>query len=171
MAMTRKQRTQLSVFIERKRRARRHARKDTSPYLEEPAPVGFHFTPKHHGLTTEQCKIATHLLRRANHERPIRGSSKQAQFRRTLRIAGIVSAIKGGRYRNRSWGKRMISKKGGLTMARHGAHILEKNRERILARRRALKAVKQQRQSQPQSYETWQSELAAAPLPRSFMDW
>jgi hypothetical protein len=65
----------------------------------------------------------------------------------------------------------MISKKGGLTMARHGAHILEKNRERILARRRALKAVKQQ-QSHSQSYEAWQQALAAGPQqeqPQDFM--
>src|SRR3989442_15885150 len=60
----------------------------------------------------EQCKIATALLRRRDRESPIRGTSNRAQFRRALRIAGIVSAVKGGRVGNRSWGKRMIAIKG-----------------------------------------------------------
>ena len=117
MAMTRKQRAQLSAFIARKRRARRRSTRATSPDLEGYEPVGFWFTPARHGLTVEQCRLARECLRRANQARPIRGSSKQAQLRRALRIAGIVSAIKGGRYRNRSWGKRMRGKKGG---AHHG---------------------------------------------------
>jgi hypothetical protein len=175
MTMTRKQRTQLNAFIQRKRRARCCSREDTSAYLEEYGPVGFHFTPKRHGLTTEQCKLATELLRRANHVRPIGGVSKQARFRMACRIAGIISAIKGGRWRNRAWGKRMISKKGGLTMAMHAPHILAQNRERIQARRHVLKAVKQQRQSPSQSYEDWQQALAAEAQqerqPRGVMAW
>jgi hypothetical protein len=105
--MTRTQRTQLSAFIQRKHRARREqtraarCAKSTTPLEPEVyEPVGFWFHPQRHGLTIEQCRLATALLRRRNRESPIRGTSKQAQFRRALRIAGIVSAVRNGRVGN-----------------------------------------------------------------------
>ena len=121
MAMTRKQRTQLSGFIRRKRIARREqertarrARRTTSLELEVYEPIGFHFSPRRHGLTLEQCKIATALLRRRNRESPIRGTSKQAQFPRALRVAGIVSAVRNGRVGNARWGGPWSQRRGAM---------------------------------------------------------
>jgi hypothetical protein len=65
----------------------------------------------------------------------------------------------------------MISKKGGLTMARHGAHILQANRERILAQRQALRAWQQRQPKTP--FDAWQRSLTAEPWeqapPQDFM--
>src|SRR5713226_2896147 len=104
MAMTRKQRDQLGTFIAQKRRARREqeraarrAKRTTSLELEVYEPIGFHFSSRRHDLTLEQCRLAAALLRRRDRENPIRGMSKQAQFRRALRIAGIVSSVKNNR--------------------------------------------------------------------------
>jgi hypothetical protein len=178
MAMTRKQRTQLSAFIERKRRARRRATRATSVQVDALAPVGFWFSPQRHGLTVEQCKIATEVLRRRNREQPIRGISKQAQFRRALRIGGIISAVKGGRVGNAHFGYRLHGHRGGNVMRDHalghlrtiaplGARVAQAAREG----QKALEAW-EQRQSQPQSYEAWQQDLAAWPQqgrPTDFM--
>jgi hypothetical protein len=175
--MTRKQRAQLGAFIAQKHRARREqertarrAKSPTSVELEEYEPVGFHFSPRRHRLTLEQCRLATALLRRRNQENPIRGSGKAAQFRRALRIAGIVSAVKGGRVGNRRWGKRMSATKGGNTMRDHGAHILAANRRRIQEQRQFDKAQKQG-QSHPQTYEAWQQATGQQQAQRPFLAW
>jgi hypothetical protein len=156
--MTRTQRARLSAFIERKHRVRRHARTSTSPNLEPAASVGFHFSPQRHRLTIEQCRLATQLLRRANQQRPIRGASRQATFRRALRIAGIVSAVRQGRVGNRRWGRAMKGRKGGNIMRDHGPHILAANRRRIQERRQALRAWEEHQVTQTplqQQIEAW----------------
>jgi len=170
MAMTRKQRGQLGVFIAQKRRARREqeraarrAKRTTSLELEVYEPIGFHFNPRRHDLTLEQCRTATDLLRRRNRESPIRGTSKQAQFRRALRIAGIVSAVKGGRVGNSHFGYSLHGHRGGGVTARHGPHILAENRRRIQERRQFEKVWERQ-QSQPQSYEDWQQAIVEWPV-------
>jgi hypothetical protein len=116
--------------------------------------------------------VANRLLRQRNQAQPIRGASPQARFRRAQRHAGILSAVKNGRVGDTHFGYRLHGHRGGRVMAMHGAHILAENRERIQARRHALKAVPQQRQSQSQSYEAWQQELAVGPQqeqPKDFM--
>jgi hypothetical protein len=126
-------------------------------------------------LTLEQCRTANRLLRQRNQAQPIRGASPQARFRRAQRHAGILSAVKNGRVGDSHFGYRLHGHRGGRVMAMHGAHILAANRERIQARRHALKAVPQQRQSHQQVYEAWQQALAAWPqqerMPKSFMEW
>jgi hypothetical protein len=59
------------------------------------------------------------------------------------RLAGIASAVRGGRVGNQRWAHHMLAKRGGQTLARHAPHILKWGRERLAARRafdRALKA-------------------------------
>jgi hypothetical protein len=131
-------------------------------------------------LTLEQCRTANRLLRRANQERPIRGASLQARFRRAQRHAGILSAVKNGRVGDAHFGYRLHGHRGGRVMAMHGAHILAENRERIQAQRRVRReGAPRQRLSTPRtsgagSYEAWQQELAAWPQqvePKDFMSW
>jgi hypothetical protein len=129
-------------------------------------------------LTLEQCRVANRLLRQRNQAQPIRGASPQARFRRAQRHAGILSAVKNGRVGDAHFGYRLHGHRGGRVMAMHGAHILAANRERIQARRRALKAVPQQRQSHQQAYKAWQQDLAAwdqqeqaQQFPRLFLEW
>jgi len=176
MAMTRKQRDQLGTFIAQKRRARREqeraarrAKRTTSLELEVYEPIGFHFNPRRHDLTLEQCRAASALLHRRDRESPIRGTSKQAQFRRALRVAGIVSAVKGGRVGNSHFGHKLHGHRGGRIMALHGAPILAENRQRIQERRQFDK-VWEQRQSQPQSYEAWQQAIVEWPVQQSPTD-
>ncbi len=66
MVMSRKQRAQLGAFIAQKRRARREqeraarrAKRTTSLELEVYEPIGFHFNPRRHDLTLEQCRAAS----------------------------------------------------------------------------------------------------------------
>jgi len=169
VTMTRKQRTQLGAFIRQKRSARRRSKRDNSVELDSNEQVGFAFTPQRHGLLPEQCRTANQLLRRRDRESPIRGTSKQAQFRRALRVAGIVSAVKGGRVGNSHFGHKLHGHRGGRIMALHGAPILAENRQRIQERRQFDK-VWEQRQSQPQSYEAWQQAIVEWPVQQSPTD-
>jgi len=188
--MTPNQRAQLGAFVQRKRTERReqeravrrrfsHSKRDTSLELgtlhgvthrRSTPPIGFHFTPQRHGLTLEQCRIATQLLRRANQERPIHGANRQAQFRRCLRIAGIVSAVKGGRVGNSHFGYRLHGHRGGNVMRDHGLYHLRTisplGRQAARAAREGKKAeqVWEQRQSHPQTFEEWHQELTAWPM-------
>jgi len=190
MAMTRTQRTQLSAFIQRKRRVRREraraARRTvregesaTSPGLAY-APIGFWFSPRRHGLTIEQCRLATALLRRRNRASPIRGTSKQAQCRRALRIAGIVSAVRGGRVGNARWGRSMGATKGSNAMRDHALQHLRAiaplGRQAAQAKREGRRAQKvwDRQQRQPETYEAWQQAIAAWPVeqyPKDFMSY
>jgi len=77
-----------------------------------------------HGLSLEQCRLATALLRRRDRDNPIRGTSKQSQFRRALRVAGIVSAVRNGRVGNARWARSMVATKGGNAMRDHALHHL-----------------------------------------------
>ncbi len=161
MTMTRKQRTQLGAFIRQKRSARRRSKRDNSVELDSNEQVGFAFTPQRHGLLPEQCRTANQLLRRRDRESPIRGTSKQAQFRRALRVAGIVSAVKGGRVGNSHFGHKLHGHRG--------AHILAENRRRIQERRQFEKVWEQQ-QSQPQTYEQWQQAIVEWPVQQDHRD-
>jgi hypothetical protein len=170
--MTRRQQHQLRRFITQKQRTRRRRAAPTSVGLEAEAPVGFHFSPERHGLTIEQCRLASQLLRRANAARPLRGSSKAVRFRRALRIAGIISAVRAGRVGNSQFGYRLHAHKGGNVMRDHGPHILAENRRRIQARRQAQKAQQAAQQRQP--FEEWQRSLTARPQEeqrKDFMAW
>ncbi len=191
--MTRTQRAQLKDFLQRKRRARReqaHAARragrdfarDTALELglrgvthstmeafeEDSEPVGFHFSPQHHGLTLEQCKVADWLLWRANARRPIHGASKQAVFRRALRVAGIVSAVRNGRVGNARWGRSMLGKRGGNVMRDHALHHLRAiaplGAQAAQAAREARKAL----EVWEQLLEAWHQQQR---LPKSFLEW
>jgi hypothetical protein len=180
MAMTRKQRTQLSAFIRQKRATRRRSQRDTSVEVDS-APVGFWFTPQRHGLTPAQCRVANQVLRRRQQERPIRGMSKQARFRMSLRIAGILSAVKGGRVGNSHFGYQLHGHRGGKAMRDHallhlraiaplGARAAQAAREG----RQVLKAWAQ-RQRHPQRHEDWPQHVGTGPrqesMPKDFMAW
>jgi len=180
--MSRTQRTQLNAFVQRKRRARR-ATRATSLELDVAAPVGFWFSPARHGLSVQQCRLANQLLRRRNQEQPIRGASKQAQFRRALRIAGIKSAVLGGRVASTHWGRSMLATKGGNALRDHAllhlrtiAPLGARAAQAVREGRQVLKAW-EQRQSQPQTYEAWQQNLVTGQpqerpqVPKDFLAW
>ncbi len=76
---------------------------------ERVLPIGYRA-----GLTREQAHLVDELISRADRLRPLHET-----WRHALRIAGIVSAVKGGRVGNRQWGLRMLGRLGGLTLARH----------------------------------------------------
>ena len=123
--MTSRQRMSLTTFIHAKRQ---RARGPTSPSevrdSAESYSVG-HFGPQH-GLTPRQAWIAQQLLNRANQRRPLRGSGRSVRFRRALRIAGIVSAVKRGVVGNSRWGRSMLARRGGQTLARHAVDHLRR---------------------------------------------
>ncbi len=142
MPMNQTQSAKLRAFIRQKRRARREQARTarravrdvkrgsslelalrgvTHPSYE---PIGFWFSPARHGLSLEQCRLATALLRRRDRDNPIRGTSKQSQFRRALRVAGIVSAVRNGRVGNARWARSMVATKGGNAMRDHALHHL-----------------------------------------------
>jgi hypothetical protein len=180
MAMTRKQRAQLSTFIQRKRRSRRRSKQDTSVEMDTSAPLGGWFTPACHGLTLEQCRVANRLLQRRNQAQPIRGASPQARFRRAQRHAGILSAVRNGRVGNAHFGYWLHGHRGGNVMRDHALHhlraIAPRGRQAAQAAREGRKVLKawEQRQSAPQSYAEWQQDLAVGPQqeqPKDFMDW
>jgi hypothetical protein len=101
-----------------------HPRSGGSLELASTGPAGFCFTMARHGLTAAQCVQANQLLRRLERTRPIREHGARWQAKMALRIAGIVSAVKGNRVGNRRWGKHMIGKRAGKVMALHGlAHL------------------------------------------------
>ena len=118
-------RQQLSRFIARKRMTDdRNARRRTSPDLGVSRQARLVFSPAKHGLSWAQCQVAARLLARANQQRPLTGSPKRVQFLRSLRIAGILSSVKGNRVGNRRWGKRMMGKRAGKVMRDHAlAHL------------------------------------------------
>jgi hypothetical protein len=166
--MSRTQRTQLNAFVQRKRRARR-ATRATSLELDVAAPVGFWFSPARDGLSVEQCRTANRLLRQRNQAQPIRGASKQAHFRRALRIAGIKSAVLGGRVGNSGWGRSMVATKGGNALRDHAPLHLQRiaplGARAAQAAREGRKRLKawEQRQRTPQTYTEWQRSLTEEP--------
>ena len=123
--MTSRQRMSLTTFIHA---TGRRARGTTSPSeVGESADsysVG-HFGPQH-GLTPRQAWIAQQLLNRATQRRPFRGSNRSVRFRRALRIAGIVSAVKRGVVGNSRWGRSMLARRGGQALARHALDHLRR---------------------------------------------
>jgi hypothetical protein len=103
-------------------RARLTAR--ASLKLDARGRVGFRFSEVRHGLTAEECTQATQVLRRLEATRPIREGGARGNALRALRIAGVVSSVKGRRIGARGWGKRMMGKRAGKVMALHGlAHL------------------------------------------------
>jgi hypothetical protein len=94
----------------------------SSPGLVEEAadhaahyPVG-HFGPES-GLTPAQASEANRLLARANRLRPIRGRNARERYAR--RLGGIKVAVLNQRVGNSAFGRSMLARRGGLTMARH----------------------------------------------------
>src|SRR5215469_10566528 len=71
-------------------------------------------------LHPEYARGATPRPRRLQHTR-----GRATGFRRTLRIGGIVSAVKRGLVGNAAWGRKMLAHRGGRAMALHGFHILK----------------------------------------------
>ena len=57
------------------------------------------------------------------------------------RLAGIASAVRGGRVGNQRWAHHMLAKRGGQALACHAPHILKRGRERLAARRAFDRAV------------------------------
>ena len=119
------QRMSLTKFIQAKQRKTRGT---TSPsevgYAADEYAVGC-FGPQH-GLSPEQAWLAQRLLNRASQRRPLRGSGLGVRFRRALRIAGIVSAVKRGVVGNSRWGRSMLARRGGRTLARHAMDHLRR---------------------------------------------
>lgn len=123
--MTARQRLSLTTFIHAKRqRVRGPTSSSEVGESAESYSVG-HFGPQH-GLTSRQAWIAQQLLNRANERRPLRGSGRSVRFRRALRIAGIVSAVKRGVVGNSRWGRSMLARRGGQTLARHALDHLRR---------------------------------------------
>ncbi|OAI49317.1 hypothetical protein AYO43_03185 [Nitrospira sp. SCGC AG-212-E16] len=116
--MTSRQRMSLTTFIHAKRRRTREPTSSSEVRDSADSYSVGHFGPQH-GLTPGQAWVAQHLLNRANQLRPIQGSSRSVRFRRALRIAGIVSAVKRGTVGNSHWGRSMLARRGGQTLARH----------------------------------------------------
>ena len=65
------------------------------------------------------------------------------------RLAGIASAVGGGRVGNQRWAHYMLAKRGGQALARHAPHILKRGRERLAARRAFDRAVRVERALPP----------------------
>lgn len=194
MAMTRTQQARrsplarLHAYAKAQRRTRRRARQAGSlgrgpaptawraAERAAPDPVGY-FGPQH-GLTPAQASEANRLLARANRLRPLRG--RYAAQRSAARIAGIISAVKGGRVGNARFGRSLHGHRGGRVMAVHALHHL-----RAIARlgrqaapaKRAGKQVQQawdRQQRQAPTYEAWQQaivEWPVEPSPKDFMAW
>ncbi len=156
------------------RQARRRRRIPGSPRLAADAqrqawqtqdlaaryPVG-HFGPQH-GLTIEQAWLANQLLDRAQRRRRITDVRRY-----NLRLAGIVSAVLGGRVGNARWGHSQRARKGRNTMRDHAPHILAANRQRI-QERRAWEQAQARQTSLEQQIEAWQQEQWR---PRDFLVW
>src|SRR5262245_40165224 len=101
-----------------------HPRAGGSLELASAGPVGLRFTEARHGLTPAQCVQANQRLRHLERARPIWEQGARGNALCALRIAGIISSVKGGRVGNRRWGKRMMGKRAGKVMALHGlAHL------------------------------------------------
>ncbi len=80
------------------------------------------------------------LRRRA--EAPARRPLGNDRMKYLGRLAGIASALRGGRVGNQRWAHHMLAKRGGQALARHAPHILKKGRERLAARRAFDRAVR-----------------------------
>jgi hypothetical protein len=122
----------------------------------------------------QQAWLANQLLDRADRLRPIRDPGRRGQFRRALRIAGILSAIKNHRVGNSHFGYSLHGHKGGNVMRNHGPHILAANREQLQQRRQALKAWQQEQQARRPltPVEERLAQLARqARRPKSWMEW
>ena len=105
---------------------------------EPPAvfPVGF-FGARH-GLTPAQAAVAQRLLDRADSLRPI-----QDRRRWALRVAGVISSVKGGRVANSRWGSSMFHKRGALALWRHAPHIPARTTFRPGARRLTVESLRE----------------------------
>ena len=79
-----------------------------------------------HGLTPAQTWQAQQRLALAEQRKRLKGPWLAA------RIAGIISAVKGGRVGNRAFGWSMHGRVGGRVMALHGAHILHQNQPKAV---------------------------------------
>ena len=91
------------------------------------------------GLSPAQRFLALRRLAEAQERRPL-GKDRMKYLGR---LAGIASAVRGGRVGNQRWAHYMLAKRGGQALARHAPHILKGGRERLAARRafdRAMKA-------------------------------
>ena len=115
----------LGAFIAAKRVTDdRSARRRTSSTLAASGPHALPFTPDRHHLTWPQCQLATKLLARAEARRPFTGSPEQVRFRRALRIAGILSAVKRGVVGNSRFGRSLQGHHGGNVMRDHASSHL-----------------------------------------------
>src|SRR5262252_7611921 len=83
------------------------------------------------GLPPELRLLALRLLAEAQARRPL-GNDRMKYLGR---LAGIASAVRGGRVENQCWAHHMLAKRGGQALARHAPHILKMGRERLAARR------------------------------------
>jgi hypothetical protein len=75
------------------------------------------------GLTPAQARLAQERLSLAIERRRQTGHPLKGPWLAAI-IAGVVSAVKGGRVGNSSWGWSMHGKRGGQAMARRGLHKL-----------------------------------------------
>src|SRR5215510_10231853 len=140
MRMTHQQRQSLQRFMAKTHLEQRRRSSSSEVDGDDSYPVG-HFD-RRHGLTIEEAWLANTLLARANRRRRLTDP-----FRYSLRVAGVVSAVKRGAVGNSSWGRSMLAKRGGLAMKCHAPHILAVNREQIQQRRQALKTWRQAQQA------------------------
>ena len=127
-------------------------------------PVGL-FGPQH-GLSMEQAILANRLWDRATRRKPLRDLK-----RLSLRLNGIIVAVRSGRVGNSAFGRSLHGHRGGNTMRDHGAHILAANRRRIQEQRQALKKGEEHQYTQTpleQEIEAWQQEQWR---PKNFLAW
>jgi hypothetical protein len=82
------------------------------------------------GLSPELRLVALRRLAEAEARRPL-GNDRMKYLGR---LAGIASAVRGGRVENQRWAHHMLAKRGGQALARHAPHILEKGRKILAAR-------------------------------------
>jgi hypothetical protein len=85
-------------------------------------PVGL-FGPQN-GLSLAQAILANRLWDRATRRKPLRDLK-----RLSLRLNGIIVAVRSGRAGNSAFGRSLHGHRGGNAMRDHGARILKANRE------------------------------------------
>jgi len=82
------------------------------------------------GLQPALRLLALRRLAEAQATRPL-GNDRMKYLGR---LAGIASAVCGGRVQNQRWAHHLLAKRGGQALARHAPHILEMGRERLAYR-------------------------------------
>jgi hypothetical protein len=80
------------------------------------------FGPQH-GLTPEQARMAQQCFTRVLERRQREGLPWTGPWLAAI-IAGVVSAVKGGRVANSAWGWKLHGRRGGLVMSQHASHHL-----------------------------------------------